>query len=78
MSDGEKHPYMWSSMYLVTNQLLFRPCQFTQKLPRSQTSWIWLETKLVELGMVGAQRSYEVSTVRPMNQLVPCLTCFFL
>ncbi|KAF9482815.1 HAD-superfamily subfamily IIID h [Pholiota conissans] len=26
----------------------------------SQTSWIWLETKLVELGMVGAQRNYQV------------------
>jgi len=29
----------------------------------SQTSWIWLETKLVELGMVGAQRGYEISFV---------------
>ncbi|KAF8965209.1 HAD-like domain-containing protein [Flammula alnicola] len=29
----------------------------------SQTSWIWLETKLVELGMVGAHRGYEISFV---------------
>ncbi|KAF9527031.1 HAD subfamily IIID h [Crepidotus variabilis] len=29
----------------------------------SQTSWIWLETKLVELGMIGAQRGYEISFV---------------
>ncbi|KAF8911046.1 HAD-like domain-containing protein [Gymnopilus junonius] len=29
----------------------------------SQTSWIWLETKLVELGMVGSQRSYQISFV---------------
>ncbi|KDR81734.1 hypothetical protein GALMADRAFT_152561 [Galerina marginata CBS 339.88] len=29
----------------------------------SQTSWIWLETKLVELGMVGAHRNYEISFV---------------
>lgn len=28
---------------------------------RSQTSWIWLEAKLVELEMIGAQRTYEVS-----------------
>ena len=28
---------------------------------RSQTSWMWLEAKLVELGMVGAQRAYQVS-----------------
>lgn len=27
----------------------------------SQTSWIWLETKLAELGMVGADRGYKVS-----------------
>jgi len=29
----------------------------------SQTSWIWLETKLVELGMVGAGKNYEISFV---------------
>ncbi|KAF9052822.1 HAD IIID h [Panaeolus papilionaceus] len=29
----------------------------------SQTSWIWLETKLVELGMVGAHRNYNISFV---------------
>ncbi|KAF9227726.1 HAD subfamily IIID h [Gyrodon lividus] len=27
----------------------------------SQTSWIWLETKLVELGMIGSTRNYQVS-----------------
>lgn len=26
----------------------------------SQTSWIWLETKLVELGMVGSDKNYKV------------------
>ncbi|KAF4615210.1 hypothetical protein D9613_003191 [Agrocybe pediades] len=29
----------------------------------SQTSWIWLETKLVELEMIGAQRNYHISFV---------------
>ncbi|KAI0317471.1 HAD subfamily IIID h [Amylostereum chailletii] len=29
----------------------------------SQTSWIWLETKLVELGMVGENRDYQISFV---------------
>ncbi|EPS99032.1 hypothetical protein FOMPIDRAFT_1061039 [Fomitopsis schrenkii] len=29
----------------------------------SQTSWIWLETKLVELGMIGGGHSYEISFV---------------
>ncbi|KAG8887594.1 hypothetical protein FRB98_009322 [Tulasnella sp. 332] len=29
----------------------------------SQTSWIWLETKLVELGMVGSDRSYKIAFV---------------
>ncbi|KAL1709633.1 HAD-like domain-containing protein [Schizophyllum commune] len=29
----------------------------------SQTSWIWLETKLVELGMVGGHRNYQISFV---------------
>ncbi|PPQ98843.1 hypothetical protein CVT24_003397 [Panaeolus cyanescens] len=35
----------------------------TITLFRSQTSWIWLETKLVELGMVGANRNYNISFV---------------
>lgn len=26
---------------------------------RSQTSWVWLETKLVELGMVGSDKNYK-------------------
>jgi hypothetical protein len=30
---------------------------------RSQTSWIWLETKLVELGMLGSDRNYKVPTI---------------
>ncbi|KAI0647374.1 HAD subfamily IIID h [Trametes meyenii] len=29
----------------------------------SQTSWIWLETKLVELGMLGGVRSYRIAFV---------------
>ncbi|KAG7448212.1 HAD subfamily IIID h [Guyanagaster necrorhizus] len=29
----------------------------------SQTSWIWLETKMVELGMVGGNRNYQISFV---------------
>lgn len=29
----------------------------------SQTSWIWLETKLVELGMIGSTRNYQISFV---------------
>ncbi|KAL0946814.1 hypothetical protein HGRIS_012983 [Hohenbuehelia grisea] len=29
----------------------------------SQTSWVWLETKLVELGMIGANRNYQISFV---------------
>jgi len=29
----------------------------------SQTSWVWLETKLVELGMVGSDRNYKIAFV---------------
>ncbi|THG99973.1 hypothetical protein EW026_g2480 [Hermanssonia centrifuga] len=29
----------------------------------SQTSWIWLETKLVELGMIGGPHNYQISFV---------------
>lgn len=29
----------------------------------SQTTWVWLEAKLVELGMIGATRAYEISFV---------------
>ncbi|KAK7467495.1 hypothetical protein VKT23_004549 [Stygiomarasmius scandens] len=29
----------------------------------SQTSWVWLETKLVELGMIGSDKKYQISFV---------------
>ncbi|KAI9446705.1 HAD subfamily IIID h [Lactarius indigo] len=29
----------------------------------SQTSWIWIETKLIELGMLGGSQSYQISFV---------------
>lgn len=29
----------------------------------SQTSWVWLETKLVEIGMLGTERNYKISFV---------------
>jgi ubiquitin-like domain-containing CTD phosphatase 1 len=34
--------------------------RLTDGFCRSQTSWIWLETKLVELGMLGSDRNYKV------------------
>ncbi|KAF9066328.1 hypothetical protein BDP27DRAFT_1544839 [Rhodocollybia butyracea] len=34
----------------------------------SQTSWIWLETKLVELNMIGANRNYQVSVVNILDK----------
>lgn len=36
---------------------------------RSQTSWIWLETKLVELGMIGSDRNYQVCRMRSLRQI---------
>lgn len=36
---------------------------------RSQTSWIWLETKLVELGMIGSDRNYQVCRVRSRRHI---------
>lgn len=36
------------------------PFGLTINSHRSQTSWVWLETKLVELGMLGGHHSYEV------------------
>jgi len=36
---------------------------------RSQTSWIWLETKLVELGMVGSDKNYKASRVTEFGEL---------
>jgi len=36
---------------------------------RSQTSWIWLETKLVELGMVGSDKNYKASRVTEDHSL---------
>jgi len=44
-------------------------CTGGLRLFRSQTSWVWLETKLVELGMLGSDRNYKV---RPSNSSVLC------
>ncbi|KAF7337957.1 hypothetical protein MVEN_02019100 [Mycena venus] len=50
-----------SSMYMVL------PIHYIIKygitLPRSQTSWMWLETKLVELGMIGSDKNYQVAVL---------------
>ncbi|KAF6764021.1 HAD-like domain-containing protein [Ephemerocybe angulata] len=40
----------------------------------SQTSWIWLETKLVELGMVGANRNYHISFVLDKTSMFTVFT----
>lgn len=40
----------------------------------SQTSWVWLETKLAELGMVGADRDYKVSVISIQNIALPCVS----
>lgn len=44
---------------------MFYVVPMPSKIPnsRSQTSWIWLETKLVELGMIGAHHNYQVCSV---------------
>jgi len=34
---------------------------------RSQTTWVWLEAKLVELGMIGATRAYEVISIHSVT-----------
>ena len=41
----------------------------------SQTSWIWLETKLAELGMVGDDRPYKVSLAAPGYSATTYLIC---
>jgi ubiquitin-like domain-containing CTD phosphatase 1 len=41
----------------------------------SQTSWIWLETKLVELGIVSLTRDYKVSKVGPLQSAQTRLDC---
>lgn len=38
--------------------------ELTSVYSRSQTSWVWLETKLVELGMLGGVRNYRVSVMQ--------------
>ncbi|KAJ3753018.1 HAD subfamily IIID h [Lentinula raphanica] len=40
----------------------------------SQTSWIWLETKLVELGMIGANRNYQISFVLDKTSMFTVFT----
>ena len=47
-------------MHLVSH--LVPPFHISHKKIRSQTSWIWLETKLIELGMLGGSQSYQVMT----------------
>ena len=45
-----------------TNQMNFEVRFSSHQQRRSQTSWVWLETKLVELGMIGSNRNYHVRT----------------
>ncbi|KAF5373937.1 hypothetical protein D9758_000865 [Tetrapyrgos nigripes] len=40
----------------------------------SQTSWVWLETKLVELGMIGSDRSYQISFVLDKTSMFTVFT----
>ncbi|KAF8720580.1 hypothetical protein AX14_010924 [Amanita brunnescens Koide BX004] len=40
----------------------------------SQTSWVWLETKLVELGMVGSNRNYHISFVLDKTSMFTVFT----
>ena len=55
---GDYIPFLWH-LHLVRFALP-RERDFSQSISRSQTSWIWLETKLVELGMIGSTRNYQV------------------
>src|SRR5260221_14115861 len=46
---------------------------------RSQTSWIWLETKLIELGMLGGSQSYQVIILMSffhLSKRCPCQISF--
>src|SRR6266404_3447305 len=56
MSDGYI-PFL-RYMHLVSH--LDLPFRISHKAIRSQTSWIWLEAKLIELGMLGGSQSYQV------------------
>ncbi|KAF8623572.1 hypothetical protein AX15_006340 [Amanita polypyramis BW_CC] len=40
----------------------------------SQTSWVWLETKLVELGMIGSDRNYHISFVLDKTSMFTVFT----
>lgn len=45
---------------------------------RSQTSWIWLETKLVELGMLGGSHNYQVFKCLENYKRSPLTKTYFL
>lgn len=40
----------------------------------SQNSWVWLETKLIELGMIGANRNYNISFVLDKTSMFTVFT----
>ena len=45
----------------------------------SQTGWRWLESKLVELGVIGGDKSYKISFVSDRTTMFPVsLKLFFL
>ncbi|KIM86178.1 hypothetical protein PILCRDRAFT_816102 [Piloderma croceum F 1598] len=44
----------------------------------SQTSWIWLETKLVELGMLGSDRNYKISFGDNLTGILTVNTCILM
>lgn len=37
----------------------------------SQTHWSWLETKLAELGIIGAEREYKICFVADRTPMFP-------
>lgn len=54
------YPYYDICIWYVTS-FLHNVFRIITSCSRSQTSWVWLETKLVELGMLGGVRNYRVS-----------------
>lgn len=40
----------------------------------SQTHWRWLESKLVEIGMIGGERNYKISFVSDRTSMFPVFT----
>ena len=62
---GSRIPILWYLYLVRCFEEEESEIAWPLSVDRSQTSWVWLETKLVELGMLGGTHNYQVKGYQP-------------